>query len=125
MKTRARDSSSKRCLWGVMLAAAWVAGGVAGGCTSRTVPLPPPTVDYLSMPDDDGMVTVRGLAHEGAGIGVINDRTLEGVVVTSPDDDCGNACRWEARVAAEIGDPLRVWQFFETESSRHVEVPNR
>jgi hypothetical protein len=101
------------------------AGLLAGACTSRTVPLPPPIVQSLSKPDQDGFVTVSGLAQEGAAVGVVNDRTLEGVVVTSQDEDCGNACRWEARLAAEVGDPIRVWQFFETESSRNVSVPSR
>lgn len=96
--------------------------GELAGCTSRTVPLPPPVIQSLSKPDTDGMVTVVGLCHEGAAVGVMNDATLTGVVVTSPDEDCGSACRFEARVAAELGDPLRVWQFFETESSKHVTV---
>jgi hypothetical protein len=97
--------------------------GAAAGCTSRTVPLPPPIVESLSLPNEDGLVRVRGLAHEGASIGVMNEATQEGVVVTSHETGCDSSCAFEAHIAAEVGDTIRVWQFFETESSRHVEVP--
>jgi hypothetical protein len=94
----------------------------ASGCNSRTLPLPPPIVQSLSLPDEDGLVRVRGLAHEGASIGVMNEATQEGVVVTSHETGCDSSCAFEAHIAAEAGDTIRVWQFFETESSRHVEV---
>lgn len=95
------------------------------GCTSRTVPLPPPIVQELSLPDADGMVTVKGLCHEAASVGVMNEATQEGTIVTSPETGCDSSCRFEARVSARAGDALRVWQFFETESSREVIVPTR
>ena len=94
-------------------------------CTSRTVPLPPPIVQSLSAPGADGMVRVRGLCHEGASVGVMNEATFEGVVTSSPERGCDSSCPWEARIRAEADDPIRVWQFFETESSLEVFVPGR
>lgn len=95
------------------------------GCISRTTPLPPPEVSVVSAPDGDGRVSVTGLALEGASIGVINNRTLEGVITTSPMTDCSSACPFEANLAAEGGDSLRVWQFFETDGLPDVPVPSR
>lgn len=94
-----------------------------GSCTSRTLPLPPPVVNRVSAPDADGFVTVRGYALESASIGVVNDRTLDGVITTSSQEGCESACAWQARIAAQAGDTLRVWQFFETEGSTDVAVP--
>jgi hypothetical protein len=92
-------------------------------CTDRTLPLPPPVVDRVSAPNAQGLVTLSGYALEGASIGVINDRTLEGVIAASSDADCAETCPWEARIAARGGDVLRVWQFFGTEGSKDVSVP--
>jgi len=77
----------------------------------------------VTSPDADGYVTVTGYALEGASVGVVNDRTLEGTVVTTDADECESTCAWEARLRAEAGDPLRAWQFFETEGSINVQVP--
>jgi len=96
--------------------------GLASACTSRTVPLPPPVVESLSLPDQAGLVHVKGRAHEGASVGVMNEATQEGVVVTSHETGCESSCPFDAYIQAEVGDTIRVWQFFETESSRHVEV---
>lgn len=95
----------------------------AAGCTSRTLPLPPPEVDFVAAPNAQGLVLVRGTAQEGASVGLVNDRTQSGVIVTSTDFDCNRTCPYEALVAAEAGDPLRVWQFFETANPREVLVP--
>ncbi len=94
-----------------------------GGCTSRTLPLPPPEISQVSAPDGSGNVTVKGLALEGASIGAVNDRTLEGSITTSPTDDCNSVCEFEVVLKAAEGDSLRVWQFFETEGAREVLVP--
>ena len=96
--------------------------GVAS-CTSRTTPLPPPEVTTVSNVDGDGLVTVVGFALEGASVGVVNDRTLAGVITTSPSDGCRSVCEFTVKLAAEGGDTLRVWQFFETESAQEVRVP--
>jgi hypothetical protein len=114
------------CLVRSRLALALVLGSLLSwaGCISRTTPLPPPEVSAVSLPDADGRVTVTGLALEGAAIGVINNRTLEGVITSSPMPDCHSACPFEAHLAAESGDSLRVWQFFETDGLQDVPVPS-
>jgi hypothetical protein len=109
---------------GIAIAAGIGLLGVAS-CTSRTLPLPPPEVKSVTTPDSDGLVTVSGYALEGASVGVVNDRTQEGVITSSPDEDCDNTCPWEARIHAVVGDPLRVWQFFETDGAKDVVVPKK
>ena len=104
----------------IVLAGASIAGS---SCTSRTLPLPPPEVSRVTAPDADGIVTVTGYALEGASVGVVNDRTQAGTIVSTNGDRCDNTCPWEARLPAEPGDPLRVWQFFETDGAKDVMVP--
>jgi hypothetical protein len=94
------------------------------GCISRTLPLPPPEVKSVTAPDADGWVTVSGYALEAASVGVVNDRTLEGVIASTGGDACDSTCPWEATLRAEAGDQLRVWQFFGTAGSKDVRVPN-
>jgi len=94
-------------------------------CTSRTLPLPPPEVKSVTAPDSDGIVTVLGYALEGASVGVMNDNTQVGVITASEEKDCDNTCPWEARIRAEVGDPLRVWQFFETDGAKDITVPKK
>lgn len=104
---------------------AWViaCGWSAGSCTSRTLPLPPPEVTRVTAPDTDGIVTVTGYALEGASVGVVNDRTLEGVIAATEREGCQSTCPWTARLHADVGDSLRVWQFIETEGATDVLVP--
>lgn len=97
--------------------------GAASACTSRTLPLPPPNVDSVGPPNMQGLVLVQGTARENASIGIVNDRTMVGVIVTSAETGCSSACAFSASVEARSGDNLRVWQFFETSSNRDVEVP--
>ena len=74
-------------------------------------------------PDASGHVTVTGLSQEGASVGVLNDATMTGVIVTTPEQGCDRSCPFEAQVAAEPGDSIRVWQFFETGDSNELIVP--
>jgi hypothetical protein len=124
---RARRPSQNHAGWNRRRPACWAAlFALAGaGCTSRTLPLPPPEVQALSAPDADGIVRVRGLAQAGASIGVINEVTQTGTVVTTIGDDCDRNCPFEAEIEAVAGDALRVWQFFETERSVEAVVPAR
>lgn len=94
-------------------------------CTSRTTPLPPPIVTMIGRPDDAGQVSVVGQALSGASIGVINERTLAGVITTPDANTCKTMCEFRVELAAEGGDSLRVWQFFETEGIQEVTVPER
>ena len=108
----------------LLIAAIAISGLIsAAGCVSRTLPLPPPEVSSVSVPYANGSVAVSGFALEGASIGVVNDRTLQGTIVTSPSEHCDNTCPFEARLPARPGDTLRVWQFFETESAMEASVP--
>jgi hypothetical protein len=109
------------CLGGLLLLAVLA----ASACTTRTVPLPPPVIVSLSAPDEDGMVLVEGLCHEGASVGVLNENTQQGVVTSSPEVGCDSSCPWEVRIRADIDDELRIWQFFETESGLQQTVPVR
>jgi hypothetical protein len=93
------------------------------GCTSRTLPLPPPDVDPLAAPNTQGLVMVRGTAHGGASVGVLNERSQLGVIGTADNNDCDSACPFEIEIPAKSGDPIRVWQFFTTPSSRDLKVP--
>jgi hypothetical protein len=111
----------KRAVW--LLAS--LALAAATGCTSRTLPLPPPDVDPLPAPNAQGLVRVSGTAQEGASVGVLNDGTMTGVIVTSTADNCSRSCPWEAFVSAKAGDQLRIWQFFETNSSAERTVPDQ
>ncbi|HMI90082.1 MAG TPA: hypothetical protein VK509_01910 [Polyangiales bacterium] len=95
----------------------------AASCTSRTLPLPPPVVEDVSAPNAQGLVRVTGHAHENASVGVLNDSTMAGVIVTSPEVDCARICPWEALVPAGAGDQLRIWQFFETSGFIESTVP--
>ncbi|HEX7477918.1 MAG TPA: hypothetical protein VF331_08930 [Polyangiales bacterium] len=107
----------RTCVW-------WLCVGLAlaGACTSRTLPLPPPEVSLVTSPSG-GNVTVSGYALESASVGLVNDRTQAGAIV-STGSRCNPVCPFKAVVAAEPGDTLRVWQFFETEGAKEVQVPS-
>ena len=94
-----------------------------GACASRTTPLPPPEVSSVGRPNDAGEVAVVGLALEGASVAVINERTLEGTITTPDQAGCSSVCEFHAALKAESGDPLRVWQFFDTEGALLTAVP--
>lgn len=93
------------------------------GCVSRTLPLPPPDIDPLGAPSVEGLVLVKGTAQEGAAVGIMNDSTMNGVIVTSPGKGCDRSCPFSANIAARSGDTLHIWQFYETNSSVDPKVP--
>lgn len=97
---------------------------VIAACDSRTTPLPPPEVRTVSRPSDSGDVTVVGLALEGASVAVVNERTLEGSITTPEQKGCNSVCEFRVVLRADGRDSLRVWQFFETESSINASVPD-
>jgi hypothetical protein len=103
---------------------ALLAVGLAASCTSRTLPLPPPSVT-VGPPNAQGLSLVTGTAQENASIGILNDNTSQGIIVTSQETDCSSACAFRAEIPAEVGDTLRIWQFFETTSGVDREVPAR
>jgi hypothetical protein len=107
----------------IALLALGLLGAASSACTSRTLPLPPPNVDAVGAPNAQGLVLIEGSARENASIGIVNDRTRTGVIVSSEDTGCSSTCAFQATVEAQPGDQLRVWQFFETSSMREVQVP--
>jgi hypothetical protein len=94
-------------------------------CTSRTTPLPPPIpeVSSVSLPDATGNVTVTGSALRGASVGVLNEATLAGVIITVSVDCPQDTCEFSAVIAADSGTSLRVWQFFEVDGAYEAHVP--
>ena len=109
---------TRRLRWPLALAAM----GVLAGCTSRTLPLPPPGDVGVTAPDASGLVLVTGRAFEGATIGVIVD-TVDGdrygVIGSVTEVGCDDKCPFEVEVGAQPGDDLIVWQFFQTEFTPH------
>ena len=95
-----------------------------GACTSRTVPLPPPGIESVSAVSE-GLTVVRGVCEEGASVGVLNERSERGVLLSSDETGCGNSCPFEAELAAEPGDQLRVWQFRGTTNPAYPTVPEK
>ena len=95
---------------------------LTSACASRTLPLPPPDVDPLAAPNSQGLVLVQGTANPGASIGVLNERTEKGLIGTA-DAKCDVACPFKLQIEAKAGDPIRVWQFYTTPSSRDLKVP--
>ena len=109
----------------VLLVPVLLAGllAVLPGCTARTLPLPPPDVDPIAGPNAQGLIEVTGTAQEGAAVGILNETSCLGVIVTIPMHGCEETCPFQAELQAEAGDALRIWQFFETSSAAERVVP--
>lgn len=75
-------------------------------CTSAPpLPIPPPAIDAVSIPDAEGLVTVRGTGNADVFVGCINAETREGVI--APTDAVG---RFELQIPAARGDTLLLFQ---------------
>jgi hypothetical protein len=79
-------------------------------------------VQAEALASQPGFARVTGLAHEGAAVGVMNEGTFSGIITRSSETDCGRSCAFEAVIEAELGEEVRVWQFFETGNPEHVFV---
>jgi hypothetical protein len=88
-----------------VLLVALLLGGLAGGCAAPTIPLPPPSVDALTVPVD-GVVLVTGEARVDTFVAVFNVRLEEGVIVRSDADGA-----FAAEIRAASGDTIRAFQF--------------
>jgi len=84
--------------------AASVALLAAIGCSTPTLPLPPPSA-LVEAPDAMGLVTVTGDVLPDAFVFCFNERTSQGVIVTA--DDTG---RFSLQIGGQSGDDLSVWQ---------------
>lgn len=90
------------------------------GCSTPTLPLPPPSALVATPPDADGIVTVEGDVLDDAWVFIVNLRTERGVIVRA--DEMGH---FVARIEAEPGHYLDVWQLVGTDQGEHsaIEVP--
>lgn len=91
--------------------------GVAVGCLSPTLPLPPPSRPEVFSPDEDGNVRVRGVVQSRAIVFVLNQRTDQVVGEVTGSDGA-----YDLLIQAEVGDRLGVWQSVDTKESDSVEV---
>ena len=96
--------------------------GLGSGCVRRTVPLPPPSIDD-TIALEQGQVQVLGQALSGALVGVYNEDLGTGVLVSVSEEECEQSCPFAATVSGEPGHSLRIWQFFDTESTLFHTVP--
>lgn len=94
--------SATRVALALLAGIAWASTGCTAG---PTLPIPPPAVQALSVPDADGFVTVSGTASPDVFVGCINSETREGVI--APTDADG---RFSFRIRADVGDTLLLFQ---------------
>jgi len=86
------------------------------GCTSPTLPLPPPNA--LSSAPEDGFVTLTGNgAIAGAVVIGFNENTGQGRLTTASD-----AGEFTLRIMASSGDSLLVWQRTGAQSGEQTQV---
>jgi hypothetical protein len=91
-----------------------------GGCLSPTLPLPPPDTPNVESAGQ-GLVTLSGSIPEArAEVYAANDAT--GVYAGQKVDDAGH---YQFQIAAEPGDPMRLWYDFGSERSgyRPFDIP--
>jgi hypothetical protein len=87
------------------------------GCLAPTLPLPPPARPEVTVPDDAGMVHIRGTVRSGSEVFAKNRRTLD--IVGKETDESG---QYDLIMAAESNDRLVVWYTDGLDESDFVEV---
>jgi len=95
-------------------------GVLSAACnTTPTLPLPPPLAT-VSTVDEQGFALVSGEVEPFAYVSILNEQSEQGVITRA--DVAGV---YEAKIAAEIGDLLTIWQLVGTEISeqKRVNVP--
>jgi hypothetical protein len=101
-----------------ILGLGWLA--LPGGCLSPTLPLPPPDSPNVESAGQ-GLVTLSGSIPEPrASVYAANDAT--GVYAGQKADEAG---RYRFQIAAEPGDPMRLWYDIGSErsGSRPFDIP--
>jgi hypothetical protein len=68
-----------------------------------TLPLPPPVAQATL--DEQGFALVTGEVHAHAYVSVLNESTEAGVITRADGEG-----RFQARLEAEVGDLLTIWQ---------------
>lgn len=107
----------RRSVWAIAAGLLFAASLAGPGCAAPTLPLPPPEVDALTAPDAMGMVTVTGRAHFGAMVMVFNQDLNQGVI-TIADPITG---AFQARLTAQSGHTISVWQRVGTDTSANID----
>lgn len=117
-----RSPGTARATFGFVLSrlllplALWVAVTAAAvGCSSPTLPLPPPSLSELRL--DNGQVTVEGSATPGALVFVWNRDVGDGRITTAEDDDG----YFMAVVPGSAGDTIVVWSQLDDQQSPTIE----
>ena len=97
----------------VLLLTSWL----AVSCLSPTLPLPPPSDPFITAPDSDGLIQIKGRVTSGAEVTVLNTRTsiIAGFIT-------GEDGAYSIQMEAEIGDLLLVRQQSGTQESAPNEV---
>jgi hypothetical protein len=80
-----------------------LAGALAVGCLSPTLPLPPPSKPTVEGPDEQGNVTLDGYVT-GDAVYAANPRTNEIRGQFVPGDG-----HYRFQIPAEVGDELDLW----------------
>jgi hypothetical protein len=92
----------------------WVlllAGALAAGCLSPTLPLPPPSKPTVEGPDEQGNVTLDGFV-EGDAVYAANMQTgeIRGQFV-------GSDGHYRFALPAEVGNDIELWYSVSTQTS--------
>jgi hypothetical protein len=99
----------------VLLAAPCLAGLIAFGCASPTLPLPPPSRPDVAGPDGTGTVNLTGGVPSRAQAFALNTRTS--VIVGQQTGESG---QYDMRLKAEVGDEVEFWYQSGTTDSASV-----
>lgn len=99
----------------VLLAAPCLAGLVAFGCASPTLPLPPPSRPDVAGPDGTGTVSLTGGVPSRAQAFAMNSRTS--VIAGQQTGEDG---QYDLRLKAEVGDQVEFWYQSGTTDSASV-----
>ena len=104
-----------RRLNAAILGLALAASVLAGGCTSPTLPLPPPSLSELRL--DNDQVTVEGTATPGAMVFAYNRDLGKGAIDDADEPDGYFLLVMEGRE----GDLIVVWSQFDDQASPTIE----
>lgn len=95
-----------------------LAVALGAACLAPTLPIPPPTSPEISVPDANGLVTVKGSAGSAESGSVVygcNEAHCEQDIHGSAAATDGS---WEiAPLAAKSGDHILVWQVIGQDTS--------
>jgi hypothetical protein len=106
---------SRLRLVGPLVLAAALAACALPGCTSPTLPLPPPSLSALTLAD--GQVTVEGSAEVGSLVFVLNRDEGQGSITTAEAPDGSFA----TTVPGQEGEIIVVWSEVDDEQSPTIE----